>query len=175
MAHLEQRIWFQKIRTHHPDWFNNVSVLEIGSLNINGTIRDLYTNTTQYVGVDVGPGPGVDLVAPGETLDYEDNSFDIAVSAECFEHNPQWIATFANMHRMASTAVLMTCASDGRPEHGTHNSHPDNSPHTLEWNYYRNLNRSDFYREFDLDKMFTAYEFEYNPRSHDLYFWGVKK
>lgn len=175
MAHLEQRNWFEKMRRHHPEWFAHVTVLEIGSLDINGTIRDLYDNPLRYVGVDVGPGPGVDIVAGGETLEYPDNSFDITVSAECFEHNPEWVATFRNMHRMASKAVLVTCASDGRPEHGTRNSHPDNSPRTLEWDYYRNLNRADFYHEFDLDSMFSVFEFEYNPRSHDLYFWGVVK
>jgi len=88
MAHLEQRNWFEKIRRNHPEWFAHVTVLEVGSLDINGTIRDLYDNPIRYVGVDVGPGPGVDVVANGENLDYPDNSFDIAVSAECFEHNP---------------------------------------------------------------------------------------
>lgn len=173
MAHLQQLNWFEKMRRIFPEWFTHVTVLEIGSLNINGTIRGFYDNPIKYVGVDVGPGPGVDLIAGGETLDFPDNSFDVAVSAECFEHNPEWVATFANMHRMASKAVLITCASDGRPEHGTSTNDPSSSPHTGD--YYRNLNRADFYHEFDINDMFETHEFEYNPRSHDLYFWGIKR
>lgn len=173
MAHKEQRDFLTKVKQANPQWFHNVSVLEIGSLDINGTVRDFFV-PTEYVGVDVAPGPGVDLVALGQHVDYPDNSFDVAISAECFEHNPEWRDTFANMHRMAKTAVIFTCASDGRPEHGTHNNHPDSSPLTLDWAYYRNLNHADFKQAFELDQMFSEHKFEYNPVSFDLYFWGVK-
>ena len=154
--------------------FSGVSVLEIGSLNINGTVRDFF-QTKSYLGVDVGPGPDVDLVAQGETLEFPDDSFDVAISAECFEHNPEWAATFANMHRMSSRYVVFTCASDGRPEHGTRRSAPDSSPLTLEWDYYRNLNEQDFRDAFDIESMFVEHEFRYNPASHDLYFYGIKR
>lgn len=174
MAHKEQRDFLTKVKSAHPEWFEGVSVLEVGSLDINGTVRDFY-NATRYVGVDVGPGPGVDLIMNGENLDFPDNEFDVTISAECFEHNPQWAATFANMHRIAKTAVIFTCASDGRAEHGTSRSEPGASPHTTGWNYYRNLNQADFEQTFDLKSMFKKYEFEYNPHSCDLYFWGIKK
>jgi hypothetical protein len=173
MAHLEQRQYLQRVRDTNPHWFTGVTVLEIGSLNINGTVRDFFTPTS-YIGVDVAPGPGVDHVGHGETIDFPDNSFDVAISAECFEHNPNWKATFANMHRMARV-VIFTCASEGRPEHGTHNAHPDSSPLTLDWEYYRNLNAADFEQTFDLPSMFTEHAFEYNPQSCDLYFWGIKQ
>lgn len=172
MAHKEQRDFLERLKTAHPEWFHNVSVLEVGSLNINGTVRDFF-QPTSYVGVDVDKGPGVDVIAEGQNLDYPANHFDIAISAECFEHNPYWAATFSNMHRM-SRVLIFTCASDGRPEHGTHQAHPSSSPLTLDWNYYRNLNRADFEQIFDLDSMFIKHQFEYNPASCDLYFWGVK-
>lgn len=174
MAHLQQRHFFESLKADRPEIFQDVNVIEIGSLDINGSIRDLFSGET-YVGVDVGSGKGVDLVANGAELDFADDSFDVAVSAECFEHNPDWVATFANMHRMAETAVIVTCASDGRPEHGTTRSTPGASPLTLDWDYYRNLNEEDFVAEFDLESMFSEYEFRYNPESQDLYFWGIKR
>ena len=173
MAHPEQRDYFNKIKALHPQFFTGVSVIEIGSLNINGTVRDFF-DATSYLGVDVSSGPGVDLVMEGQNVKLPKHSFDIAVSAECFEHNPHWKATFKNMARLAKTAVLFTCASDGRAEHGTTRTTPQDSPFTLEWDYYQNLNESDFRAAFDLDSMFQQYEFEYNPQSHDLYFYGLK-
>lgn len=173
MAHPEQREFLQRVKAAHPEWFDGVSVLEVGSLNINGTVRDFF-NATSYIGVDVASGPGVDLIEEGQNLIFPDDHFDVAISAECFEHNPYWAETFDNMHRMARV-VIFTCASEGRPEHGTHNAHPDSSPLTLDWDYYQNLNAQDFEQTFDLPAMFTEHTFEYNPQSCDLYFWGIKR
>jgi len=173
MAHPEQRIFFDFAKSLFPEYFKDTSIIEIGSLNINGTVRDFYENC-KYLGVDVGEGKDVDLVCPGEKLDFADNTFSVAVSAECFEHNPFWLETFKNMHRMASKFVIFTCASDGRPEHGTKRTTPDDSPLTLDWSYYRNLNEKDFTSNLDLSKMFKEWTFIYNKHSHDLYFWGIK-
>jgi len=173
MAHEQQRIFINRVKKLFPDAFTDVDVLEVGSLDINGTVRDFFS-ANRYVGVDVGPGPGVDVVEHGENLLYPDETFDTAISAECFEHNPEWAATFANMHRMAKKYVIFTCASDGRPEHGTRRSDRGSSPLTADWDYYRNLNQADFEQTFDIEEMFSEHMFEYNPQSHDLYFWGVK-
>jgi hypothetical protein len=172
MSHKEQREFFEYAKNLMPEYFNNVSVIEMGSLNINGTVRDFY-NATEYVGVDLEEGPGVDLISPAQNVDLPDNSFDVAVSAECFEHNPFWSETFSNMYRIASKFVIFTCASDGREEHGTRRSHPSTSPFTLDWDYYKNLNEQDFRSIFDIDTMFKKYEFIYNQKSFDLYFWGI--
>lgn len=102
----------------------------------------------------------------------------MTISSECFEHNPYWIETFRNMHRMTkeSGLVCMTCASRGRFEHGTTRSGASASPGTqaVGWNYYRNLNKKDFEKEFKLSEMFDKYLFFYIPMSQDLYFVGWK-
>jgi len=174
MAHSQQRDFFESIKNDNPDAFTGVEVIEIGSLNINGTIRDFF-DANKYVGVDVAEGKDVDVVCAGENLDYPDSSFDVAVSAECFEHNPEWVATFRNMWRISKRYVIMTCASDGRAEHGTTLSDPSSSPFTLGWDYYRNLTEQDFRDNFNLDEMFAKYYFAYNAESCDLYFYGEKK
>ena len=174
MAHIEQREFFTAMAKRFPEYFRWCNVLEVGSLNINGTVRDFFTNC-QYVGVDVGSGPGVDVVAHGENLTYKDDSFDVAVSAECFEHNPQWQATFMNMVRMTHGLVMFTCATTGRPEHGTTRTDAGSSPLTADWDYYRNLEANDFTVGCDLNELFDQYEFSTNNYSHDLYFWGITK
>ena len=63
-------------------------VLEIGSLNVNGGLRDII----DVFGVDMRPGPGVDLVCPAENLldHFEPGHFDACVSAGTLEHIKDW-------------------------------------------------------------------------------------
>lgn len=71
----------------------------------------------------------------------------------------------------------MSCATEGRPEHGTKRSHPGCSPLTVAigWEYYKNINEQDMRINFDFDELFSSYEFSVNKTSCDLYFWGIKK
>lgn len=172
MAHVEQREFFTGLRELHPGYFTGANVLEIGSLNINGTVRDFFTDCN-YVGVDVASGNGVDVVAFAENLKYPDRAFHTVISAECFEHNPEWRATLINMARMSSGLVVFTCATTGRAEHGTRRSSPDCSPFTLEWDYYQNLTAEDITYSIDLGALFSHHTFSTNETSHDLYFTGI--
>lgn len=172
MAHLQQQFFFDRVKAKLPGWFTGVKVLEIGSLDINGSVRPMFEDCV-YWGVDLADGAGVDEVAFGQDLTYPDRSFDVCISTECFEHNPEWVATFRNMHRMCSGLVVMTCATTGRAEHGTSRCHPGSSPFTASSDYYRNLTEQDFRDEFDLDAMFEAYAFEVESSSCDLYFAGL--
>ena len=174
MSHYEQQRYISNVKEWFPQFFDNQRVLEIGSLNINGTLRDFFANC-DYTGVDIAEGPCVDVVCEGQNLDYPDKSFNVAISAECFEHNPYWAETFTNMTRMASDIVIFTCASTGREEHGTSNAHAFCSPLTVAkgWDYYKNLTREDFESQFPLDEWFTDRFFITNEESHDLYFYGL--
>jgi SAM-dependent methyltransferase len=113
-------------------------------------------------------------------LNLPSDSFDVTVSAECFEHNPLWRETFENMVRMTKPGgiVMMTCASRGRVEHGTTRSaRPTYSPGTtaIGWDYYMNLTQKDFERAFKLSELFSIHHFYTMKSSHDLYFFGVKR
>jgi SAM-dependent methyltransferase len=175
MAHSEQFNFFIKVKDQFPNLFSNTRVVEMGSLNINGTVRVLFENPKEYIGLDLGEGEDVDLVCKGEEYNAPDESFDVAISAECFEHNPQWAETFENMHRLTRKGglVTFTCASEGRQEHGTLRTSPSDSPFTALTDYYRNLNEEDF--QPLVDKLgFNAVYFEYYSKTKDLYFWGIK-
>lgn len=173
MSHPQQLAFVASVEAKFPECFTGCRVLEVGSLNINGTVRDHFTDCF-YVGVDLAQGPGVDVISPGQDLEYPDGDFTTVISTECFEHNPQWAETFTNMHRMAASLVVFTCATTGRAEHGTARSDTYSSPFTAHDNYYRNLTEQDFREAFDLDAMFSVYEFSTNGETCDLYFWGVK-
>ena len=64
MAHREQRFFCEAVRNTFPQYFNGKKVLEVGSLDINGSIRDLFQNC-EYTGIDLGEGKGVDVICPG--------------------------------------------------------------------------------------------------------------
>lgn len=74
---------------------------------------------------------------------------------------------------------IFTCATTGRPEHGTRRANPDNSPFTslLENDYYKNLTEQDIRNYIDIEKHFSSFNFISTEGSHhpDLYFWGIKK
>lgn len=174
MAHPQQFHFVESVRAKFPEHFINCKVLEVGSLNINGSIRDLFS-VCDYLGIDVGEGKGVDLVCQGQDYAAPDNTFDTSISCECFEHNPYWAETFVNMHRMTKIGglVVMSCATTGRAEHGTKRSSPADAP-LLEWDYYKNLTEQDFVENFDLNSMFSTYEFGVGEATRDLYFYGIK-
>lgn len=176
MAHPQQIRFVSLARGHFFSADIPGRVLEIGSYDVNGSIRACMP-AKDYVGVDLVSGPGVDVVRSGHELDFPDGSFDCVVSCECFEHNPYWKETFLNMHRMVSGdgVVIVTCASRGRLEHGTERT-SDKSPGTksVGWKYYKNLTENDFLQAFDLPLMFDRYGFFYIPVSQDLYFYGFK-
>jgi SAM-dependent methyltransferase len=177
MAHAQQLKFVSLVSEYYFKDKQNKKVLEIGSHDVNGSVRSFFSGTS-YTGVDLSPGIGVDVVASGHEVDFADGYFDLTISCECFEHNPYWVETFQNMHRMTahSGCVVVSCASRGRLEHGTTRTLPDSSPGTQEigWDYYKNLTKADFKDAFDLENMFTHHLFFYIPVSQDLYFIGWK-
>lgn len=173
MAHKEQREFLTKIRDMFPDTFNNCSVLDIGSLDINGNNRYLFSNYT-YTGIDIGPGPNVDIVCAGHKF-RPDHLFDIVISSECFEHDRFYKETLINAVNLLKSGgmLLFTCATTGRHEHGTSRSAPSSSPFTND--YYKNLTEEDIRQAIDIENIFIEYAFDGNSKMHDLYFYGIKK
>ena len=177
MSHKEQIEFISKVKEKYPKYFTNKCVVEIGSLNINGSVRHFFEKCV-YIGVDVGTGPGVDVVSLGHEYNMP-NSFDVAISCECFEHDPHWQKTFANMIKLCESdgLIVFSCATTGRKEHGTNKSEPQSSPLTvnLGWDHYQNLTEIDFTEVFDFENLFSEHIFMENTQSQDLYFYGIKK
>jgi SAM-dependent methyltransferase len=178
MAHPDQLQFVGFVARFLPGHFTRARALEIGSLDINGSVRTFFPDPARYVGIDVAAGPGVDRVCLGHEFHDEEGGWDAVLSCESFEHNPHYRETFANMIRLArpGALVLFTCAAPGRPEHGTSRTSPEASPLTVAqgWDYYRNLSRSDFSQP-EIDAAFDRYAFFRNLRTADLYFAGLKR
>lgn len=177
MAHPQQFCFVQTFANHISAASHHLNILEIGSYDVNGSVRKLFPGST-YCGVDLMPGAGVDIVADGHRVNHADQTYDVTISCECFEHNPAWLETFHNMYRMTKAGgfIVVTCATTGRVEHGTRRTTPKASPGTQHqgWNYYRNISLAHFQKLMNFDEMFQDHRFFTNRISHDLYFVGRK-
>lgn len=92
---------------------------EVGSRFINGGIRDLFLYG--YVGVDIAPGPGVDVVADFADWDTDDR-FDVIVCCEVFEHTARWPEIIERAYALLADdgLIIITAAGPGRPTHSAH-------------------------------------------------------
>jgi SAM-dependent methyltransferase len=167
MAHDAQRAFCRRTR-----------VLEIGSLNVNGTIRECFVEPIEYVGIDCHPGPGVDVVAIAHEWRGRPESFDVVCSCEAFEHDPHAAATIANMlrHLKPGGLFLSTCAGIGRPEHGTRRTGVKSGwgPNA---DFYRNVT-IELMLEWlgsPLDDLFASIYVEHNPHAADLYCMAIRR
>lgn len=174
MAHDAQMDFVRSVKGMFPNKFEKSKVLEVGSYNINGSVRQFFNTPSTYIGLDLAPGKDVDVVCSGH--EYKtDVRFDVCISSECFEHDIHWADTFRNMIHLCKTGglVVFTCATNLRPEHGTRRTTPLDSLSSSLSDYYRNLWIPDFIALMDFNIIFVRYAFEVH--GNDLYFWGVKQ
>jgi SAM-dependent methyltransferase len=111
--HTEALAWVERFATDQP-----VSVLALGDRDINGTCRPLFP-AARYTGLDIAPGPGVDIVADAATWNPHGRRWDLVLATELFEHTDQWPAICATAFRALRPGgrFIVTTAAPGRPPH----------------------------------------------------------
>ena len=67
-------------------------VLEVGSMNVNGSPRQVIRTDCTYIGIDFRGGDGVDLVMNAEDVDtkWPESYFDVVFCCETLEHCENW-------------------------------------------------------------------------------------
>jgi SAM-dependent methyltransferase len=178
--HEQARRFTLHVKNALSNFFKNKIVLDVGSGDINGNNKFLFENC-EYHANDVFSAPNVTIVSKTSALPFADEMFDTIISTECFEHDPEYVESFRKIVRMLKPngLFLFTCASTGRPEHGTRRTSPNDSYGTIGnvdgWtDYYKNLTFEDLDLAINVKETFSSYITYYNPESHDLYFAGVK-
>ena len=88
------------------------SVLEVGSFDVNGSLKSAKPKSAQWIGMDIEEGPGVDIVVPPrEKFPFPDEHFDLVVATSVFEHDPAFWKTLSEMSRVVKkTGFLFVCA-----------------------------------------------------------------
>lgn len=118
---MTPQIYEWMIDTRKNITFNPGRVLEIGSQNINGSIRDLFEDADEYVGIDMVEGPGVDLVlnASKSLQHFGQLSFDTIICCETLEHDLYFYDTVEQIYQMLRLGgfLIITTPTFGFPLH----------------------------------------------------------
>lgn len=92
--------------------------LEVGSFNVNGSVRELFTG--EYTGIDIRDGEGVDTILDASELPEEfSGAFDVVVSTEMLEHCEDWRAVINSMKDALTSdgRILLTTRGPGFGRH----------------------------------------------------------
>lgn len=98
---------------------SDADVLELGSRNVNGSVRDLLPTARSYVGMDIEAGPGVDVVGDANEIPLGDETFDLVICTEMLEHDEFPEKSFAEIARVLRPdgVLILTTRSLGFPTH----------------------------------------------------------
>ena len=171
--HKGPKKFCKQIRELCQSYFSFVDVVDFGSLDINGNNRYLFFDSN-YTGVDICEGNNVDVVC--KATDYfPKTKVDVVISTEMLEHDPTWDESLVHFMEILRPKGLMliTCATDPRPEHGTKRTNPEDSP--MSGDYYRNISPEDITSAFSLKDQFVDHILTIAEKEGTLYFCGIKK
>lgn len=152
-----------------PEGWTGWYGLDIGGRDVNGTARAHFPHT-HWRGLDIRPGPGVDIVEDATTWRGVKPGFeDFVLSTECLEHVENWRGIVECAASVLSPGgpmlAFFTAASTGRAPHGASGEHV---PPPGEW--YGNVRPDEL--SDALYENFIGVHVEYNPNPGDVYAWA---
>lgn len=76
-------------------------LVEIGSQDVNGSIREVCPIFFKYTGLDFVAAKGVDIILDDPyTLPFENSSVDVVISSSCFEHSEMFWLVYLEVLRV---------------------------------------------------------------------------
>lgn len=100
----------------------DLTIVDIGSQDVNGSLRSVAPPNNKYIGVDFVEAKGVDVVITDPySLPFEDESVDVVVSNSCFEHSEFfWLLFNETLRILKPTGLLYINA----PSNGSFHRYP---------------------------------------------------
>jgi len=78
-----------------------LKIVDIGALDVNGSLKSVIPPNNEYVGVDFAEGKGVDVVITDPyALPFANNSIDVCACSSCFEHSEFFWLVFNEILRI---------------------------------------------------------------------------
>ena len=96
-----------------------LTIVDIGSQDVNGSLRSVAPSHHHYIGVDFVAAKGVDIVITDPySLPFENESVDLVVSSSCFEHSEFfWLLFNETLRILKPTGLLYINAPSNGPFH----------------------------------------------------------
>lgn len=115
----------EKFKNNYLNTEDSLNILDIGSYDASDTSynygRFLREDNWKYRGMDIQEGPNVDIVVSDiyNWIEIEDNSYDVVVSGQFFEHLGFFWLTMAEIDRVLRPGgFCCIIAPSGGPKHG---------------------------------------------------------
>lgn len=126
------------------DNIENKIVLDIGSMDFNGSLKPIFAKAKKYIGLDQYHGNNVDLVGSSHQIPLPNDFADIIVCSSCFEHDNMFWVSFLEICRVIKTLGYYINA----PSNGPYHAYPvdnwrfylDSWKALKEWANYNNYN-----------------------------------
>ena len=143
--HEQVLSWVGRFRTDE-----DLSVLDIGGRDLNGSTRALFPYARPYHVLDLRPGPNVNVVADAATWDPTSAiswPYDLVLCTETFEHAEKWRQIIATAWAALRPGgwLIFTCAGPGRPPH----SGIEAVPWLADGEWYRNVSPEEIREELE--------------------------
>jgi SAM-dependent methyltransferase len=86
----------------------DLTIVDIGAQDVNGSLRTVAPANCKYVGVDFAEGKGVDVIIDDPyALPFDDATIDVCVSSSCFEHSEFFWLSFLEVLRILKPEGLL--------------------------------------------------------------------
>ena len=128
------------------------TIVEIGSQDVNGSIREVAPPSYNYIGLDFAAAKGVDIVLPDAYhFPFENDTVDIIVTSSCFEHAEFFWVTFLEGIRILKPGGLFYINA---PSRGQYHAYPQDC-----WRFYpdaaKALNNWAIYNGYNTEIVYT--------------------
>ena len=124
-------------------------VFEVGSLDVNGSMRDYNflgrdnkwvekCGVEEYIGLDLIAGPSVDIVGNSHAVPLDDSQFDLVLCLNMLEHDDAPDLTFKECYRVLKEngTFILSVPDETSPEHGTEEAFPQLGGGSTHYNFF---------------------------------------
>lgn len=120
----------ERLVRQHLDRNTPLRIIDIGSYDVNGSYKPLLDAPGwHYLGVDLSPGPNVDVVLQSPyRLPFASHSIDVIVSGQAFEHIQFFWLTWLEMCRVLKPGGMIFLVA---PSRGHEHRYPQDC-----WRFY---------------------------------------
>jgi SAM-dependent methyltransferase len=110
-------------------------VVEIGALNVNGSLKNACPRNATYLGLDYVRGDGVDIIVrPGQPIPLESESADVVISSSQMEHDIEFWTTLNELFRIVKKGGVIYINT---PSNGGYHPYPCDV-----WRFYPDAGRA---------------------------------